>query len=116
MTRKKIENFHLRVILSVYHNRKLCRFAEMQDFLSYVVGVPVYIREVPRARAIVAQYLDKQMPFLRATTIPPLKHDQNQSMGIVREIAKKVGTFELPVAPMRKGVYRPVLSALEGLA
>lgn len=100
--------FPLAVVLSTYHNKLMCPFAEFRKFLNYMAGTDVAMWEIPRARSLAAGYLVTQFPWLPKVAPPPgFKFDANNTTKFVRKVAEQIGAFTLDVKPMIKGRFLP---------
>ena len=100
--------FPVSVILSVYHNRLMCSFGEMREFLNFMTRHDVALWEIPRARALSAQHLSRQYPWLKKYEPPAgFKNDAMHSGRFVRGGEKLAKSKELSVLSMGPGEFVP---------
>lgn len=102
------QTFHLSVVLSAYHNKLLCTFAELRSFLNYMTGHQVALWDIPKARALVAKSLARQHPWLPAIEPPPgFKVDGGNAGRFIRQVAKHTDTYTVPVKPLGRNAFQP---------
>lgn len=106
--KKKSEVFRAAVVLSVYHNRLLCHFGELRGLLDFVTGHEVALWEIPRARALTAEHLRRQYPWLARIEPPPgFKTDAVNVNRFVNSVIREVGAEQFKVYPLPRGTFVP---------
>jgi hypothetical protein len=99
--------FPLATVLSAYHNRLLVSFGELRGLLDWCTGCEVPLWEIPRARALVAEHLAKQYPWL--AHIQPPEGFKNDAMGtgrFVKQVVGMTGLDRLEVYALPRGSYK----------
>jgi hypothetical protein len=92
-------------IVTAYRDRHLCPFEDYRALIDHLCGEHVYLWDLPMARRIVAEHLEKRVPKLKTTERPPEKTDSGNAGKYVRACSKHMGFEGYTLAPMPKGEF-----------
>lgn len=60
-----MKQFSTRVVVSVYTDVLLCKVSEVQEFIEWMLGKPVWTHQLPQASRDLAPILERQFPWLK---------------------------------------------------
>jgi hypothetical protein len=107
------KTFPLSVVLTAYHNRMMATFPELRELLNYMTGQDVPLWDIPRARVMCRDALQRKYTWL-AKMEPGPETRKDTASRFVRTVARKIGYSELEVPKLKRGAYRP-LTAVKAL-
>lgn len=108
-----MKRFPIATILTVYHNKMMSTFDEMRELLDYMTGHRVALWEIPRARVLCRDALEKQFYWLPQMPMP-IETRKDTSPTFVRKVKRAVGEDDLEVRPLRKNAFTPHSFAEQG--